>query len=202
MGHSFSKKMGIQDIRLEPQEMRLEEIVDESVQEELTSLQDAQTTDQSAERIATIDRRGSVTYGLIVGGTLDYFTGLGPIGIAISRFSATTMNYAVGGIYGKARELAYRLTGTTEQSSWLRRRAAELIPFNVLQPATTALAVAIGCLISEGSVDLEKVQEGALNMLFCSQVIAPAMGMYLDLFGRVFGVQSAARRAYKEEARE
>ena len=44
MGHSFSKKMGIQDIRLEPQEMRLEEIVDESVQEELTSLQDAQTT--------------------------------------------------------------------------------------------------------------------------------------------------------------
>ncbi|HLC91193.1 MAG TPA: hypothetical protein VJI15_05505 [Candidatus Nanoarchaeia archaeon] len=176
--------MGIQGIELE-------DLVEEQAET------DPSLVEASTKKADRVDRLGNITYGLLVGGLIDYSSGLGAIGIGISRLSASTMNGIVGGAYGRAREYAFRLTGTTKDSHWLRRAAAEIVPFNLLQVPASAAAIALGCLMTEGYVDIEKVQEGAKNLAYISPLVAPVMGLYMDVFRRVCGVRAASQRAYR-----
>lgn len=172
----------------------LEELIDKAVTEEQVD----SSRDASARKIAAVDIGGNITYGLVVGAMLDYSVGLNAAGILASRTYATAMNSVVGGPYGWWREKAFKVTNTNEESGKVRKTLVDLLAFNSFQVPMYATAIAVGSLLSEGSVDWEKVREGATNLAVISPLIGPTMGWYLDGFRRLFGVKSAAEGAYKE----
>lgn len=69
----------------------------------------------SNRKVALIDIGGNTTYSLIVGTALDYFAGLNPTGIIISRAYGTGMNFVTGGPYGYWREKWFDWTKTKEE---------------------------------------------------------------------------------------
>jgi|APSaa5957512622_1039677.scaffolds.fasta_scaffold15463_5 hypothetical protein len=182
----------------------------------------------SAKKIWWVDTGANITYSLITGIPLDYSAGLNFLGIVGSRASGTAMNFATGGPYGWWREKAYELTRTNEEPRSLinslkeaytgypqeginvlkepagiligktRKALVDLLAFNSFQVPIYATSVAIGSLISEGTVDLEKVQEGATYLATFSPLIGPTLGLWTDGFRRLFGIRSAAEGAYKE----
>ena len=97
-----------------------------------------------------VDTLGNVSYSLIVGGTLDYFSGLSAGGIFVARVYATGTNALTAAPYGKWRNLIFKLTKTGEKSGKLRKGLADLLAFNTFQTPFYASAVAIGNLLSEG----------------------------------------------------
>ena len=153
-------------------------------------------TQLTTRKVATVDIGGNVTYGLIVGTLLDYSAGLNLAGIVASRTYATMMNTVVGGPYGWWREKAFQVTKTNEEHSKPRKTLVDLLAFNTFQIPLYATALSIGSLISEGSIDAEKVRDGATNLAIISPLIGPTMGWYLDGFRKLFGVKSAAQGAY------
>jgi hypothetical protein len=171
----------------------LEELVDKAV----TEGQEGTGREATARKIAAVDIGGNITYGLVVGAMLDYSAGLNAAGIIASRTYATAMNSVVGGPYGWWREKAFKVTNTNEDSGKVRKTLVDLLAFNSFQVPMYATAIAVGSLISEGSVDWEKVRDGATNLAVISPLIGPTMGWYLDRFRRLFGVKSAAEGAYK-----
>ena len=108
------------------------------------------------------------------------------------------MNSIVGGPYGWWREKTFKVTNTDEKSGKVRKTLVDLLAFNSFQVPMYTTAIAVGSLISEESIDWEKVRDGATNLAVISPLIGPTMGWYLDGFRRVFGVKSAAEGAYKE----
>ena len=171
----------------------LEELVDEAV----TERQEDPSRDVSVRKIAAVDIGGNITYGLVVGAMLDYSAGLNAAGILASRTYATAMNSVVGGPYGWWREKAFKITNTNEESGKVRKTLVDLLAFNSFQVPMYATAIAVGSLISEGSIDWEKVRDGATNLAVISPLIGPTMGWYLDGFRRLFGIKSAAEGAYR-----
>lgn len=152
----------------------------------------------SARKIAIVDTVGNITYSLITGSILDYCAGLNFAGILASRASATAMNSVTGGPYGWWREKAFKLTKTNKESGKIRKTLVDLLSFNTFQVPIYAAAVAIGSLISEGKVDIEKVQNGATYLATISPFIGPTMGWYMDGCRKLFGIKSAAEGAYKK----
>jgi len=53
------------------------------------------------KKVNLVDIGGNITYSLVVGGLLDFFAGLNPIGIITSRAYATGVNFITGGPYGR-----------------------------------------------------------------------------------------------------
>jgi len=151
----------------------------------------------SAGKVAVVDTAGNITYSLIVGSLLDYSAGLNLAGIVASRASATAMNSVTGGPYGWWREKIFKTTKTTEKSGKIRKTLVDLLAFNTFQVPIYAAAVAIGSYVSEGKVDMEKVQNGATYLATISPLIGPTMGWYMDGFRKLFGIKSAAEGAYK-----
>ncbi len=172
---------------MEP-EKKLEEIADSPV--------------PSTGKIATIDTAANITYSLVVGSFLDYWSGLNLAGIATSRASATATNTVTGGPYGWLREKLFRITKTTENSSKIRQTLVDLIAFNSFHTPMYAVMVAIGSLVSEGHVNWKKVQDGAEHLAIISPVIGPTMGWYIDGFRRVFGVRTAVQGAYTRNTQD
>lgn len=153
----------------------------------------------STTKIASVDVAGNVCYSLIVGGALDYSAGLNLLGIIVSRISGTVTNAITGGPYGWWREKSFEITGTEEESSRARKTLADLLAFNTFQVPLYADMVAIGSYVSEGRVDMEKVENGAKYLATISPFIGPTMGYFIDAFRRVFGVKTAAQGAYRKE---
>ena len=152
--------------------------------------------DVSAKKIALADIFGNSSYSLILGGTLDYCSGLDLAGIVASRGSGTLMNLVTAGPYGLWREKVFKLTNTNEKSGRLRKTLVDLAAFNSFQVPVYATAVAVGSLVSEGKVDWEKVTHGATYLATISPFIGPTMGWFMDGCRKVFGVKTAAQGAY------
>ena len=152
----------------------------------------------SARKIAIVDTAGNITYSLLVGIPLDCSAGLNCTGVAASRATATAINSVTGGPYGWWREKTYQVTRTTEESGKARKTLVDLLAFNTFQVPIYATALAIGSLVSEGTIDTEKVMDGARNLAIISPLVGPTMGWYMDWFRGLFGVKSAAEGAYKK----
>jgi len=141
-----------------------------------------------------VDTLGNVSYSLIAGGILDYASGLRGWGIIASRLSATAINLPTGAPYGKWRNLTFKLTKTTNESSKIRKSLADLLAFNTFQVPIYSSAVAIGSLISEGKIDWQKVEKGAAYIALISPLIAPTLGYYMDGLRKVFRLKSAPEK--------
>lgn len=149
-------------------------------------------------KTAVVDIGGNITYSLIVGSILDYVAGLNLSGIIISRTYATGMNIITGGPYGWWREQAYKRTQTHEKSGTVRKTLVDLLAFNTFQVPIYATAIAVGSLISEGKVDLEKVKDGSIYLVMISPILGSTMGWYMDNFRKLCGVKSAAEGTYNQ----
>lgn len=152
----------------------------------------------SKKKIAIVDTLGNVTYSLIVGGALDYWSGLDLKGIAGSRASATAMNSFTGGAYGWWREKFFNWTKTKPEHNKIRKTAVDLLAFNTFQIPIYGTGVAIGSLFQDGYVDLEKVIDGMEHLATISPLIGPTMGLYMDGFRKLFGIKPAVNGAYKK----
>ncbi len=153
----------------------------------------------STRKIASVDIAGNITYSLLVGTMLDYSAGLSPAGIAVSRASATVINAAIGGPYGWWREQTFKAAKTNEDSTKLRKTLVDLLAFNTFQVPMYAGVLAIGSLISEGEVNWDRITHGCAYLSAASPLIAPTLGMYMDWFRKLCGVNSAARGAYQKK---
>ncbi len=155
-----------------------------------------------ARKIAIVDTVGNVTYSLIAGSILDYCAGLNLAGIVASRTSATAINSVTGGPYGYWREKVFKATRTNERSGKIRKTLVDLLAFNTFQVPIYATAVAIGSLVSEGKIDMEKVQNGATYLATISPFVGPTLGWYMDGCRKLFRVKSAAEGAYKKPKKD
>lgn len=141
-----------------------------------------------------VDTFGGVTYSLAVGSFLDYFSGLNFYGILASRASATAMNSISSAPYGKWRNLVYKITKTKQDSNRFRKIATDLIAFNTFQVPIYAAGVAIGSLLSEGKIDLDKVKHGSEYLMMISPLIGTTMGIYMDGIRKLFKIKTAAEK--------
>lgn len=151
----------------------------------------------SAKKVALVDTAGNISYSLIAGSILDYCAGLNFTGIIASRASATVINSVTGGPYGWWREKTFKITKTNEESGRIKKTLVDLLAFNTFQVPIYSVAVAIGSLVSEGKIDMEKVQNGATYLATISPFIGPTLGWYMDACRKLFGIKSAAEGAYK-----
>ncbi|MEK6927329.1 MAG: L-alanine exporter AlaE [Nanoarchaeota archaeon] len=142
-----------------------------------------------------VDTLGNITYPLIVGGIIDYASGLRGFGILASRSYATLINVPAGAPYGKWRNLIFKVTKTTDESSRIRQSLTDLLAFNSFQVPLYSTVIAVGSLISEGSINWEKVKHGAEYLAITSPVIAPTMGLYMDWLRKTFKLKSAPEKA-------
>ena len=157
---------------------------------------DSLESTSAASKTVGVDVGGNITYSLIVGIVLDISAGLNIWGILASRSSATAMNAVTGGPYGWWREKTCDVTRTKKDSGVVRKTVADLLAFNTFQVPVYAAAISVGSLVSEGKVDLQKVQDGSMYLAAISPLIGPSMGWYMDKFRGAFGVKSAAEGAY------
>jgi hypothetical protein len=171
--------------------------VEEIVKRELAESHDLDTK-ATKGKIFVVDTWGNITYSWIAGTALDIYTGLTLQEIVISRSTMTGINAVVGGPYGWWREKVFEKTGTTEKSGRIRRYVTDLAAFIPPRALIYAVTVTIASLLSEEPFDPDKVRDGAIKFTVFSPLIGPTMGMYIDLFRRVFGVKSAAEGAYKK----
>jgi len=155
------------------------------------------------EKVETeVDRWTNISYSLVVGGLLDSLAGLTPAGLVGSRSFATVVNALTGGKYGKWRNYVYEKMDAGPTSSKARQLGAELVAFNSFQTPVYALAVAVGDVLSTGSVDPEKIMYGALSLSVMSPAIGPTMGWSLNRARELFGLQTPQEKAMKDDNQE
>ena len=146
-----------------------------------------------------VDTLGSISYSLILGAGLDYYTGLKTLkGIIGSRASATLMNSVTGGPYGLWRDFLYKKTKTTEKSSKIKKYLVDLVAFNIFQVPIYGLAVGIGGLVQDGELNFNKMIKGYKNLALLSPLIGPTMGLYMNLMRNCFGSRTAAEKVSRE----
>jgi hypothetical protein len=142
------------------------------------------------------DTFGNITYSLILGSILDYYSGLNIPGIISARFSATIMNTFASGPYGLWREEIFKITKTNEDSSRVRKTLLDLVSYNTFRLPMYGVAIAIGSFSSEGKVDMEKVQNGVTYLAALSPIIGPTLGLYMNFCRKIVGVNSAEKGSY------
>ena len=152
-------------------------------------------TKHKSRKESIVDTIGNFSYPLVVGGIVDYFSGLRGLGIVASRTYAAGINIPTGAPYGQWRNFLYRKTKTTKKSSKLRKYLVELLAFNTFQVPLYASVFAVGSLVSKGEIDFEKVVNSAKNLAMLSPIIGPTMGMYMDGLRKVFRLKSAPEKA-------
>ena len=157
-------------------------------------------TKQESRKESWVDTLGNVTYPLVVGGIIDYASGLRGWGIVASRTYATGINFPTGAPYGKWRNLMFKLTKTNKESSKTRKYFTDLLAFNTFHVPLYSTVIAVGSLVSnlikgEVNVDLNKVEKGAAFLSALSPFIGPTMGMYMDGLRKVFKLKSAPEKA-------
>ena len=135
---------------------------------------------KSSKKVILVDTIGTISYSLIMGSIIDYRAGLNLTGIIASRTSGTIVNTFTGGAYGWWREKASQLTKTNKESSYIKKSIVDILAFNTFQMPIYAALVAFGSYVSEGKVDMDKVQKGATELTLISPFIGPTMGLYVD----------------------
>jgi len=150
-----------------------------------------QIVGQETVKKVIVDTGSNITYSLIVGGFLDYCSGLNFSGIVASRSSGMVLNIITGGLYGWWREQVFSFTKTTVNSNKRRLVLTDLLAFNTFQTYGYGIAVAVGCLYSEGKMDWEKVTDGITYLTVVSPLIAPTLGWYSDALRKLFKLKPA-----------
>ncbi len=101
-------------------------------------------------------------------------------------------------LYTRAREKTLQCFPFLEGRHYVRDALADLLAFNSFQVPVYATALAIGSYVSDGQIDWQKVSAGSLHLAEISWLIGPTMGMYMNLFRKMFGIKSAAEGAYTQ----
>ncbi len=148
-----------------------------------------------------VDTAGVVSYSLIVGAGMDYSAGLRGVGIVASRAYGTAINIPTGAPYGKWRDFLYKTFKTTDKSSKTKKYFTELAAFNSFQVPLYATVVGVGSLASnlietgQFKIDVDKVMRGTERLIEISPIIGPTLGLWVELVRRMFGLQSAPKKA-------
>ena len=156
----------------------------------------------SVKKIAAVDTGATVAYSLIAGTCLDCAAGLNLTGVLVSRAMGTASNTATGGLYGWWREKVYDFTKTDEKSGKTRKFLTELLAFNSCRVPTYYAALCISSHISEGAVNFEKAQNGAMYLAAISPIFGPTLGLFIDSARRIFKIKPADEGAYRRNAPE
>lgn len=152
---------------------------------------------KSSRKAAAVDIFSNITYTTVVGAFLDVLSGLSVSGIVAARVASCGTNAVTSAPYGWWTEKVYQYTKTNEGASFFRKRAVDLLAFNTFQIPVYATVLAVGTLVSEGEINIEKVKNGAENLFYASPFIGPTLGWYMTLCRRVFGLRTTAEGAYK-----
>ncbi len=140
----------------------------------------------------------AISYGLVVGGLLDWSAGLTLRQMVPARGISAATNLGIGGAYELWRDSIYDFVGADNESSLLRRTLAEVIAFNTLQTSSYGVIIAVSSLIADGQVDWWKVHEGMENAAIASPAIAPTYGWYANRVRGWFGVETPGEKAEVE----
>lgn len=152
---------------------------------------------KSARKAAVVDIFSNITYTTVIGGMIDALSGLNLSGILAARTASLGTTAATSAPYGWWTEKVYQATKTREDARFLRKRLVDLLAFNTFQLPVYAAVVAVGSLVSEGEVNLEKVQNGVEYLAVASPFIGPTLGWYMNFSRKLFGVKTTAEGAYK-----
>ena len=136
-----------------------------------------------------IDTISANTYSVIVGGAIDIASGANWQGVLGSRGSAALLNTFTGGIYGVYQDILYTVTSTTEESSWLKKRAVDLFAFNTFQVPIYGLAKTIGGLIQTSGIDTRQIKDGMEYLALMSPFIGPTMKMTMNYARKLAGAR-------------
>ncbi|MBI5393312.1 L-alanine exporter AlaE [Candidatus Woesearchaeota archaeon] len=173
----------------------LEQIVDAEITAAEISSVDIVALQRKEKRV---DQTAAISYSIVIGAVVDLLTGLNAVGIITSRLISAGVNYIIGDKYGKYRDFWYRKTKTTYESSrikqWLVETYGVSVSFNT--PLYTAV-VAIGSLVSEEEINLEKVENASYLVLITSPLIGPTLGWWYNRMRKWFGLQTAQEKVEK-----
>jgi hypothetical protein len=136
------------------------------------------------------------------GTALDYLSGLRAHEILTTRAYMTSMNFALGAVYGCWRDFCYRKTRTTEKSTKRRKYLTDLFALNTFWAPVYMAGISLASYISEGYVDMEKVKNGALYLTVLSPGTAPLFGWYFDKVRKLFKLKSSAEKASATEEKK
>jgi hypothetical protein len=142
------------------------------------------------------DTVSNVAYSLAVGIGLD--TGMAhlePEGVFTSRAFGTIVNSLTGAVYGRYRDLIYKATQTTPESSKAKKFMADMLSFNTAQTLIYAAAISVASLVESGSVDWEKVRNGVAGLMMLSPFISPTLGWTQNKTREYCGFPTAAEKA-------
>ncbi|MBI5002208.1 L-alanine exporter AlaE [Candidatus Woesearchaeota archaeon] len=154
-------------------------------------------TPRSSKKVAAVDTFSNITYTTVVGAVLDALSGLNLSGIVAARIASCGTNVLTSAPYGWWTEKVYHYTKTNESAGFVRKRVVDLLAFNTFQIPVYATVLAVGTLVSEGEINIEKVKNGAENLFYASPFIGPTLGWYMASCRRIFGLRTTAEGAYK-----
>lgn len=84
------------------------------------------------------------------------------------------------------------------QTDKLQDGITDFFVFNTFQLPIYAFSVAVGSLVRERTIDVNKISKGASYLATVSPFIGPTLGLYLDELRKVFGLKSASQNATLE----
>ncbi len=167
---------------------------EDSLEERVEKAETSKNTSWS--KTAVVDIFSNITYTTVVGGLMDYFSGLPLNGIVAARITSLGTNALTSAPYGMYTEFVYRITRTPEQASRTRKWVIDTLAFATFQVPVYSAVVGVGSFVSEGRVDFEKVKHGAEYLTLVSPLIGPTLGMYMNLCRKVTGLDSTATGSY------
>ena len=136
----------------------------------------------------------------VLGIPTDIFTGLDPLGIAISRTINAAIGYCTGHVYGGFRDRIYQQFEVTKDSSILVRYLADLAVFNAIQSPVYVATTFITSVMLHGINEnvWSTTQRGAKTIVALSFATCFLKGMYTDFFRRrLFSVPTAQEKVDK-----
>src|SRR3989339_1180457 len=176
------------------------------------------TEEEYKKKESRVDKFSSITYSLVVGTLLDLKVGLKPLGIFASRGQATILNYFTGGWYGKWRNLLFKKTKTSTESSFIKKRSVDFVAFNTFQTPIYGTAVTIASLVEQvvpvilqhginalyqdNSIDIYKAFESGknamINLAIISPIIEPTMNYTMNKFRQWYGLKKPEEKVANE----
>jgi hypothetical protein len=142
-------------------------------------------SDSPAYRYA-VDTAANVVYSLTVMSAVEYLAlGLEPKQVLKSRLAGTLSNIVTGRPYGMYRDFVFRKMGVTEESSSVRKYAADLIVFN-----SFCIPLYSGVL-GFAEADAYQMLGGIAMIAAMSLFIGRTLGWWVDRVRKWCGVRTA-----------
>ncbi|MGA2130065.1 MAG: L-alanine exporter AlaE [Candidatus Pacearchaeota archaeon] len=148
-----------------------------------------------------VDTAGQMLLSL-TGAPTDYLSGLRGVGILAARSYGALAILPTGAFYGKCRNHCYKDRKVTDESPLSKKWLAEMKAFLSFQVPLYATTLAMGSLAShlgyhELKVDPEKILTGVGLLTLASPIAAPGTGLWMEAGRKIFGLDSAGKKARK-----